>query len=221
MVIDALPRHTRVAMLDGIERHEIIVGAYSNRDGVCPMLAAHRAGGRTTAIAFAKAWDRFAFRASRSRRPRRATARELMLLKVYLQASLLATPSEARTPVTPARTHVTPARAPVTPARTHVTPARAPVTPARAPVTPARAPVTPARAPVTPAGSLTPTPAPTLLPDTAAPQRPGDEDRSGDLAGRPGWSWSRLVRRYDDYERLIALLESELDAPSYSPALRP
>jgi hypothetical protein len=200
MVIDALPRHTRVAMLDGIERHEIIVGAYSNRDGVCPMLAAHRAGGRTTAIAFAKAWDRFAFRASRSRRPRRATARELMLLKVYLQASLLATPSEARTPVTPARTHVTPARAPVTPAR---------------------APVTPARAPVTPAGSLTPTPAPTLLPDTAAPQRPGDEDRSGDLAGRPGWSWSRLVRRYDDYERLIALLESELDAPSYSPALRP
>jgi hypothetical protein len=207
MVIDALPRHTRVAMLDGIERHEIIVGAYSNRDGVCPMLAAHRAGGRTTAIAFAKAWDRFAFRASRSRRPRRATARELMLLKVYLQASLLATPSEARTPVTPARTHVTPARAPVTPARTHVTPARAPVTPARAPVTPA--------------GSLTPTPAPTLLPDTAAPQRPGDEDRSGDLAGRPGWSWSRLVRRYDDYERLIALLESELDAPSYSPALRP
>jgi hypothetical protein len=193
MVIDALPRHTRVAMLDGIERHEIIVGAYSNRDGVCPMLAAHRAGGRTTAIAFAKAWDRFAFRASRSRRPRRATARELMLLKVYLQASLLATPSEARTPVTPARTHVTPARAPVTPAR----------------------------APVTPAGSLTPTPAPTLLPDTAAPQRPGDEDRSGDLAGRPGWSWSRLVRRYDDYERLIALLESELDAPSYSPALRP
>jgi hypothetical protein len=200
MVIDALPRHTRVAMLDGIERHEIIVGAYSNRDGVCPMLAAHRAGGRTTAIAFAKAWDRFAFRASRSRRPRRATARELMLLKVYLQASLLATPSEARTPVTPARTHVTPARAPVTPARTHVTPARAPVTPA---------------------GSLTPTPAPTLLPATAAPQRPGDEDRSGDLAGRPGWSWSRLVRRYDDYERLIALLESELDAPSYSPALRP
>jgi hypothetical protein len=207
MVIDALPRHTRVAMLDGIERHEIIVGAYSNRDGVCPMLAAHRAGGRTTAIAFAKAWDRFAFRASRSRRPRRATARELMLLKVYLQASLLATPSEARTPVTPARTHVTPARAPVTPAR--------------APVTPARAPVTPARAPVTPAGSLTPTPAPTLLADTAAPPRPGDEDRSGELAGRPGWSWSRLVRRYDDYERLIALLESELDAPSYSPALRP
>jgi hypothetical protein len=186
MVIDALPRHTRVAMLDGIERHEIIVGAYSNRDGVCPMLAAHRAGGRTTAIAFAKAWDRFAFRASRSRRPRRATARELMLLKVYLQASLLATPSEARTPVTPARTHVTPARAPVTPA-----------------------------------GSLTPTPAPTLLADTAAPPRPGDEDRSGELAGRPGWSWSRLVRRYDDYERLIALLESELDAPSYSPALRP
>jgi hypothetical protein len=160
MVIGALPRHTRVAMLDGIERDEIIAGAYSNREGVCPMLAARRAGGRTTAIAFAKAWDRFAFRASRSRRPRRATARELLLLKVYLQASLLATPNEARMPVTPARTHVTAARTHVTPARTHVTAARTHVIPARAPVTPARSPLTPA-------------PAPTPTADTAAPPRPG------------------------------------------------
>ena len=192
MVIEALPRHTRVAMLDGIERDEIIAGAYSNREGVCPMLAAHRAGGRTTAIAFAKAWDRFAFRASRSRRPRRATARELLLLKIYLQASLLATPNEARTPVTPART-------PVTPARTRVTPARTPVTPAGAP--------------------RTRTPAPTPVTATAAPPRPGDADRSDELAGRPGLSWSRLVRRYDDYERLMALLESELEVAT-EPALR-
>jgi hypothetical protein len=179
MVIEALPRHTRVAMLDGIERDEIIAGAYSNREGVCPMLAAHRAGGRTTAIAFAKAWDRFAFRASRRRRPRRATAHELLLLKIYLQASLLATPNEARAPVTPARTSVTSAGAP----RTR----------------------TPAATPVT---------AP------AAPPQPGDADRSGELAGRPGWSWSRLVRRYDDYERLMARLQSELDVAS-EPALRP
>ena len=185
MVIEALPRHTRVAMLDGIERDEIIAGAYSNREGVCPMLAAHRAGGRTTAIAFAKAWDRFAFRASRSRRPRRATARELLLLKIYLQASLLATPNEARTPVTPARTRVTPARTPVTPA----------------------------------GAPRTRTPAPTPVTDTAAPPRPGDADRSDELAGRPGWSWSRLVRRYDDYERLMALLESELEVAT-EPALR-
>jgi hypothetical protein len=93
-VIEALPRHTRVAMLKGIERNEIIAGAYSNGEGVCPMLAAHRAGGRTTAIAFAKAWDRFAFRNVHRRRPRRATERELLILKLYLQASLLATPAE-------------------------------------------------------------------------------------------------------------------------------
>ncbi len=98
-VIEALPRHTSVAMLSGIEGNEIIVGAYSNRDGVCPMLAAHRAGGRTTAIAFAKAWDRFAFRNARRRQPRRATERELLILKFYLQASLLATPAEHPAPV--------------------------------------------------------------------------------------------------------------------------
>jgi hypothetical protein len=192
MVIEALPRHTRVAMLDGIGRDKIIAGAYSNREGVCPMLAAHRAGGRTTAIAFAKAWDRFAFRASRSRRPRRATARELLLLKIYLQASLLATPNEVDAPVTPARTPVTPVT----------------------PVTPARTPVTSAGAPRTRTPALTPVAAP------AAPPRPGDADRSDELAGRPGWSWSRLVRRYDDYERLMALLESELEVAS-EPALRP
>ena len=54
------------------------------------MLAAHRAGGRTNLIAFAKAWDRFAFRDGRSGRARRATERELRVLKVYLEASLLA-----------------------------------------------------------------------------------------------------------------------------------
>jgi hypothetical protein len=98
-------------MLKGVERNEIIVGAYVNRDGVCPMLAAHRAGGRTPAIAFAKAWDRFAFREPRRRRPRRATERELLILKLYLQASLLATPAE-RAPSEPSRS-----RAPLRPSR--------------------------------------------------------------------------------------------------------
>jgi hypothetical protein len=41
-VIECLPRHTRVAMLEGIATNQIIVGAYANRDGVCPMLAAHQ-----------------------------------------------------------------------------------------------------------------------------------------------------------------------------------
>src|SRR5438067_2139298 len=89
--IECLPPHTKVAMLEGIRANEIIVGAYSNDNGICPMLAAHRAGGRTDCIAFARAWDRFAFRGGRGRRAaRRATERELLVLRTHLEASLLA-----------------------------------------------------------------------------------------------------------------------------------
>src|SRR3712207_7577220 len=45
--IDCLPERTKIAMLDGIAANTIIVGAYTDRrGGVCPMLAAHRHGGR-------------------------------------------------------------------------------------------------------------------------------------------------------------------------------
>jgi hypothetical protein len=87
LTIDCLPLRTREAMLDGIRFNEIIVGAYADRaGGVCPMLAAHRAGGRTSFISFARAWDRFAG----ARRARRATARELRVLQAHLEASILA-----------------------------------------------------------------------------------------------------------------------------------
>lgn len=76
-------------MLKGIRSNEIIVGAYADRGGICPMLAAHRAGGRTSLISFARAWDRFAFRGARVTAPRPATARELLTLKTQLEASLL------------------------------------------------------------------------------------------------------------------------------------
>ena len=76
-------------MLEGIRANEIIVGAYTDGDGVCPMLAAHRAGGRTSFISFAKAWDRFAFGGTSLRRARRATRRELLILTSHLEASLL------------------------------------------------------------------------------------------------------------------------------------
>ena len=83
--IDALPVRTREAMLDGIRRNPIVVGAYTDNDGgICPMLAAHRHGGRTTLLAFARSWDRFAG----SRRVRRATRRELAVLERLLVASL-------------------------------------------------------------------------------------------------------------------------------------
>jgi hypothetical protein len=85
--IDCLPVETRVAMLDGIRSHDIIVGAYTTRDGgVCPMLAAHRCGGRTSLISFAHTWDRF----TQAKRARRATERELRILTAHLEASLLA-----------------------------------------------------------------------------------------------------------------------------------
>jgi hypothetical protein len=87
LAIDCLPVRTRRAMLEGIRTNEIIVGAYADRaGGVCPMLAAHRCGGRTSFVSFARAWDRFAG----SRKARRATARELRILEGQLEASLLA-----------------------------------------------------------------------------------------------------------------------------------
>ena len=86
LAIDCLPVRTREAMLEGIRDSEIIVGAYTDRrGGVCPMLAAHRHGGRTNFIAFARAWDRFAG----VKRARKATRRELLVLEAQLEASLL------------------------------------------------------------------------------------------------------------------------------------
>ncbi|HET9721387.1 MAG TPA: hypothetical protein VFP55_15010 [Solirubrobacteraceae bacterium] len=87
--IDCLPRATRLAMLEGISRNPIIAGAYADAAGICPMLAAHRAGGRTSFIAFARAWDAFAFRSSRRCAARPATERELLVLRTHLEASLL------------------------------------------------------------------------------------------------------------------------------------
>jgi hypothetical protein len=87
LAIDCLPLHTREAMLEGIRANDIIVGAYSDRSGgVCPMLAAHRHGGRTSFVSFAHAWDRFAG----AKRARRATRRELRVLTAHLEASILA-----------------------------------------------------------------------------------------------------------------------------------
>jgi hypothetical protein len=85
LTIDCLPLRTREAMLAGIRSQEILVGAYSDRAGrVCPMLAAHRFGGRSSFLAFARAWDRF----SGARRARPATERELRVLEMHLRESI-------------------------------------------------------------------------------------------------------------------------------------
>lgn len=85
--VELLPRHTREAMLRGIEANTIIVGGYTDGEGgVCPMLAAHRNGGRTSHASFARAWDAFT---GAGKRPRRAGRRELRVLRTYLEMSLL------------------------------------------------------------------------------------------------------------------------------------
>jgi hypothetical protein len=85
--VAALPRRTRIAMLRGIDDNEIIAGGYSDKrvGGICPMLAAHRNGGRTSLASFARAWDRF----TGAERPRLATGRELRALRSHLELSLL------------------------------------------------------------------------------------------------------------------------------------
>jgi hypothetical protein len=84
----ALPSRTKEAMLRGIRSNRVIVGAYvDRRGGVCPMLAAHRNGGRTNFGTFARAWD--AFTGANQRKPRRASRREVRTLEGYLEMALL------------------------------------------------------------------------------------------------------------------------------------
>src|SRR3954469_3135837 len=86
--ISAMPGTTKQAMLKGIRSNRVIVGAYvDKRGGVCPMLAAHRNGGRTNFGTFARAWD--AFTGANQRKPRRASRREVRTLESYLEMALL------------------------------------------------------------------------------------------------------------------------------------
>jgi hypothetical protein len=84
--VDALPTRTKEAMLRGIDSNRIIVGAYVDPEsgGICPMLAAHRNGGRTSLASFARAWDAY----TDARRPRRATRREVRTLRSLIESSL-------------------------------------------------------------------------------------------------------------------------------------
>jgi hypothetical protein len=84
----AMPARTKAAMLRGVRSNRVIVGAYvDKRGGVCPMLAAHRNGGRTNFGTFARAWD--AYTGANQRKPRRASRREVRALEGYLEMSLV------------------------------------------------------------------------------------------------------------------------------------
>ena len=84
--VETMPRPAREAMLRGIDSNTIIVGAYTDPSsrGICPMLAAHRNGGRTDLASFARSWDRY----TDARRPRLATKREVRTLRSLLIGSL-------------------------------------------------------------------------------------------------------------------------------------
>jgi hypothetical protein len=184
LAIECLPTETKIAMLEGLCANQIIVGAYSDENGICPMLAAHRAGGRTSFISFAKAWDRFAFRESRGRTARRATSRELLVLRSHLEASLLSEDGPAPELAAAIAEHR---------ALMEQRPARARPGDRDRGRELRRRPGDPDRS-------------------RELRRRPGDPDRSRELRKRPGWSWMRVVRRYDEYERALAQLESEQQA---------
>ena len=165
--IDSLPRDTRVAMLDGIRQNDVIVGAYTDSGGICPMLAAFRAGGRASCISFAKAWDAFAFRGVSTRLARRATRREMLVLTSHLEASLLDDDCAASDLGTAIAQHEE------------------------------------------------------LVQARPAGDRPGDTNRSSELPTGPGWVWLRVMRRYDEYERALALVGSGEGNPGADQPQRP
>jgi hypothetical protein len=82
----SLPAHTRHAMERSLRRERVIAGGYSDElGGVCPMLGAHRHGGRTVCAEFARAWDAF----TGAKRARDATEVELLTLRRILASARL------------------------------------------------------------------------------------------------------------------------------------
>ena len=164
-------------MLEGIAHNDIIAGAYTTGDGICPMLAAHRNGGRTSLISFAKAWDRFAFSGASVTKPRPATARELLVLRSHLEASLL----DEDTPQADLAAAIQAHQELVGRRQSDPSPSDGrPVSPRTKRV------------------------------------RPGDPDRSRELRSKPGWRWTRLVRRYDDYQWALEQVRVEERAQAAS-----
>jgi hypothetical protein len=80
-------------MLVGLANNTVITGAFSGGGGVCPMLAAHREGGRTSCVSFPEAWDRFTGVHGRSIL-RQATQYEVAALRAEIEDSLAPRTSE-------------------------------------------------------------------------------------------------------------------------------
>ena len=165
MAIEWLPIDTKRAMLDAIEHNRIIVGAYTDRDGgVCPMLAAHRNGGRTSFASFARAWDRYTKR-RQPLAPRDASASSRTLRTMLEAASPRTRPTARRFGEAIAQHR-----------------------------------------------ELQGQRAARRVADT------GERNRTPELRKRHGWAWTRLFRRYEDYEAAMAAArEPGQGAPWTSP----
>jgi hypothetical protein len=189
--VQCLPRVTRIAMLEGLDAGPIIAGAYTSDDGICPMLAAHRAGGRCSAAFFADAWDRFAFRDGRGRRAgaRRVNERELRILRMHLEASLLDEELADASLAGALREHQELLARRESLARRELLARRQSVVDEAPPADRRRQ----------------------LSPKHGTRRRPGDRDRAAELRGRTGWAWSRLFRRYDEYEAALVHLHAAAD----------
>lgn len=74
-------------MLSGVMSNTVITGAFSDGTGICPMLAAHREGGRTACVSFPQAWDTFCGVHGRNI-TRQATKEEVSVLRAQLEQSL-------------------------------------------------------------------------------------------------------------------------------------
>ena len=186
--VEALPRHTKEAMLRGLESNRIIVGAYVDprSGGVCPMLAAHRNGGRTSVASFAIAWDAY----TGAKRPRRATRREVRTLRLLLEWSLGADSSLPTGSIAEAAAQIRAEREQFRCAElpgTELTDAELPDAERTTLPEPADEDITIRR-----------------RHDT------GERHRGRELLLRRDWAWMRPARRLDEYKDLLAAAEEQL-----------
>jgi hypothetical protein len=184
LAVEALPTKTKEAMLRGLQTNRIIVGAYVDprSGGVCPMLAAHRNGGRTSVASFARAWDAY----TGAKKPRRATRREVRTLTALLEWSLAADGANL-----PPSGSIAELAAQIRAEREAFRCAES--------------------AAADRPELLPPDVLPEDDEITIRRRRDtGERHRGRELRLRPHWAWLRPTRRYDDFKDLLAAAEEQL-----------
>jgi len=97
-----MPLAIAAAMLSGLESTDTLrVGEYSDGDGACPILLAHRNGAPARPTRFAQAWDAFCG-VERYEKRRAATPHEVRMLRLLLQQRIMPSTERRLRPSTPA-----------------------------------------------------------------------------------------------------------------------